>query len=193
MAITCVQAAGTESFKTMATGVIRDKMGTARFSSDMMTVKMDLAPLSSMAEVLHKSHTQIGLLLQHKKRENVNENVINLLQVEFDKITTLLPKSGSRSKRSLLPWGGNILHSVFGTATDSQVIEVEKKVGNLEKWARSKGHLLHKTIQRVDSQTNKIDELNEKLKHELEGTKIQLMVLLLTSTTCYKFGGHLYK
>ena len=36
-------------------------------------------------------------------------------------------------------------------------------------------------------------DLNEKLKRELVATMIQLMVLLLTSTTCYKFGGRLYK
>ena len=35
--------------------------------------------------------------------------------------------------------------------------------------------------------------LDEKKKVELLATMVQLMVLLLTSTTCYKFGGVIYK
>ena len=35
--------------------------------------------------------------------------------------------------------------------------------------------------------------LNEKDKRVMVSTAVQIMVLLMTSSTCYKFGGHIYK
>ena len=37
----------------------------------------------------------------------------------------------SRSKRSLLPWGGDLLNALFGTATECDLERLRKQISNL--------------------------------------------------------------
>ena len=41
--------------------------------------------------------------------------------------------------------------------------------------------------------SNMKDKLNDGIKKEMLAYTLQIMVLLMTSTTCYKFGGKIYR
>ena len=46
----------------------------------------------------------------------------------------------SISKRSLLPWGGDLLNAHFGTVTESDLVGLRKQISNL---AVNQNDLLH--------------------------------------------------
>ena len=71
----------------------------------------------------------------------------------------------SRPKRSLLPFGGRLLSSVFGTATEEQVDAINKKVIKILSWAKEKGHSIHRMIQQGNVNSKKIASLNRRISY----------------------------
>ena len=72
--------------------------------------------------------------------------------------------SSTRNKRSVLPFGGNILHSLFGTATDDQVNRLDRKVGRVIEWAKKKGKLISKILNRDDNIAMKVKVLQTRVR-----------------------------
>ena len=75
-------------------------------------------------------------------------------------IWQLVPMQSSRPKRSLLPFGGRLLSSVFWTATEEQVDAINKKVIKIPSWAKEKGHLMNRMIKQGNVNAEKIASLN---------------------------------
>ena len=78
-------------------------------------------------------------------------------------IRQLVPMQSSRPKLSLLPFGGRLLCSVFGTATEVQVNAVNKKVVHIVSWAKKKGHLMSKLVQQGNVNSEKIALLHKRI------------------------------
>ena len=70
----------------------------------------------------------------------------------------------SWSKLSLFSFGGDLLHTVFGTATDKQVQKLNTKILAIEQWAKVKGTLLQKSVQRINDNSHKIILLNRDIE-----------------------------
>ena len=68
-------------------------------------------------------------------RQNYRTHILDSLALakSLMKVNTPVPHSRSRSKRSLLPFIGDLSHSLFGTATEKEMNEVRKHVELLEK------------------------------------------------------------
>ena len=71
--------------------------------------------------------------------------------------------SNARNRRSILPFGGNLLHSLFGTATDDQVDCIDRKVGRVIAWAKAKGKLISRMPERGNDNAQKILLLQSKV------------------------------
>ena len=78
-------------------------------------------------------------------------------------IYVLLPSSQIRlsKRRSLLPWAGGLLSSLFGTATNSDLDAIKKHVVNLRKGVTRQMDTMHVEI---DSLTSCTSILNKKLE-----------------------------
>ena len=50
----------------------------------------------------------------------------------------------------MLPWAGSILHSFFGVAVDDKTAKLEEHVNTIEAWARNRGTLINKVLNRVN-------------------------------------------
>ena len=150
-----INCKGTEKIATP--GVIISSKGRVSFAQDIMTVKMDFSRIQDFTDSLRSARDGLQELIHHKDIKVVKNTTIDLLKVEMDRLKMILP---SRSKRSLFSFGGDILHSIFGTATDKQVGEINKKISAIEKWAKLKGTLIHKTVKRVNENSRKILMLN---------------------------------
>ena len=103
-----------------------------------------------------------------------------------------MPMQSSRPKRSLLPFGGRLLSSVFGTATEAQVDAVNKKVVQIVSWAKKKGHLMSKLVQQGNVNSEKIALLNKRigyyaLRANLTGRRLSTVSLKLDRVLAAEF------
>ena len=103
-----------------------------------------------------------------------------------------MPMQSSRPKRSLLPFGGRLLSSVFGTATEAQVDAVNKKVVQIVSWAKKKGHLMSKLVQQGNVNSEKIALLNKRigyyaLRANLTGRRLSTVNLKLDRVLAAEF------
>ena len=142
------------------TGVIRENLGHVTFVKDVVTVKLSLKELNSFTEVLKGTKEQIDTLLRHPAKDKVWNTTLDLLKTQNEKLSHIVP---SRRKRSLFSWGGDVLHAVFGTATDGQVQEVKEKMKLIEKWANIKGKVIQSSIKQLNAQSSRIVELDQNL------------------------------
>ena len=145
-------------------GVIVSKLGRVSFIQDTVTVKMDMSPMRDFRTTLMKAKKELDDILG---RQDVNESkvihksTLALLKSQLERLDMMFP---NRVKRSLIPFGGDILHSIFGTATDKQIDQVNRKIIAIEQWAASKGALLTKTLERVNKHSRDIHQLNVDLR-----------------------------
>ena len=151
------QAGATGDTFHQGMGVIREDIGKMSFIEDVITVKLNVREMSRLRDSLVDTKTQITDLLKHPKKSIIFNGTEDLLERELEKLEHLLP---SRQKRSLFHWGGDLLHSVFGTATDEQVNEVKGKIKNIEKWAHLKGKMVEAAVKRINAQSERIVQLN---------------------------------
>ena len=98
-------------------------------------------------------------------------NSIIILESLLNSITrmyTQLPIS--RSKRSLLPWGGDLLNALFGTATESDWEGLPKQISNL---AVNQNDLFH-VVENSLSMLNKTNTLASQNRHAMNNLVIDL-------------------
>ena len=164
--ITSVLVQTVESFETSnaaqaAPGVLRSYKGTVYFSTDYVTVKLDLRPVYKFFDSLKEAKIALNQLLTHPENKVINNSTLSMLNNEWRRLGMMIP---SRAKRSLFSFGGDILHSIFGTATDKQIDKVHERVNVLEAWAKAKGTLIKQTVERLNTHSEKIAQLNTDLQ-----------------------------
>ena len=76
----------------------------------------------------------------------------------------------SRSKRLLLPWGGDLLNALFGTATESDLEGLRKQISNL---AVNQNDLVH-VVENSLSMLNKTNTLASQNRHAMNNLVIDL-------------------
>ena len=78
---------------------------------------------------------QHGFEAVSKVRQNYREHILDTLQLakSLMKVNAPVPHGRSRSKRSLLPFIGDLSQSLFGTATEKEMNQVRNHVELLEK------------------------------------------------------------
>ena len=145
--------------------MIRENLGHVTFVKDVVTVKLSLKELNSFTEVLKGTKEQIDTLLRHPAKDKVWNTTLDLLKTQNEKLSHIVP---SRRKRSLFSWGGDVLHAVFGTATEGEVRSVKEKMKLIEKWANLKGKVIQSTVKRLNAQSSRIVELDQNLAHLAE-------------------------
>ena len=80
----------------------------------------------------------------------------------------------SRSKRSLLPWGGDLLNALFGNATESDLEGLRKQISNL---AVNQNVLVH-VVENSLSMLNKTNTLASQNRHAMNNLVISDNILL---------------
>ena len=120
-------------------GVIKSNLGRVKFTQDVLTVKIEMKPVIDFISSLRSAQTRLADLLDHYDLTKLDNNTMNLIRAQKERLDMMLP---SRRKRVLFSFGGDSLHSVFGTATDKQVHAVNYKLALLEKWAEDKGKVM---------------------------------------------------
>ena len=71
--------------------------------------------------------------IRYNYMTHLNHALVLAKEVMPEPVTDVRPRSNSRSKRALLPFMGDIAHSLFGTATDRDVNRIKAHITLLEK------------------------------------------------------------
>ena len=74
--------------------------------------------------------------------------------------------SNTRTKRSLLPWGGDLLNALFGTATDSDLEGLRTQLGRLATNQNQLVHVVENSLSMINK-TNAVAQENRHLANNL--------------------------
>ena len=105
--------------------------------------------------------------------------------------------SNTRTKRSLLPWGGDLLNALFGTATDSDLEGLRTQLGRLATNQNQLVHVVENSLSMINK-TNAVAQENRHLANNLVddvnnlNTKITQLLLFYLHHT-HNNGIHLHK
>ena len=134
--------------------------------SDNNTIEQRL--FENLGNLRHTLDLQIAVV------EIQTANSIIRLKSLLDSITRLYTQEPiSRSKRSLLPWGGDLLNALFGTATESDLDGLRKQISNL---AVNQNDLVH-VVENSLSMLNKTNTLASQNRHAMNNLVIDLRKL----------------
>lgn len=185
--------AGSGSLANSRHGGIIQETGTMSMVADIIAVKFSTIDLRVLLPIITTSVTSIrntesmlnkyvnfsaiqhnehyNLLTQLQWKINIVKDTLSYIFIQINTKIPEKPKSKSkpskrRPKRGLIDAGGYILHSLFGTATSSEVNAVSDKLGAVENALRNQDRL-------VEIQIDKINEIS---------THVNNLQTLLTNT-----------
>ena len=92
---------------------------------------------TGLKDFLNKINARLGLVLGHDSRQHAK-----------------------RQRRSMLPWGGDILHGLFGLATDATVEDTKRRLETIEHWAANRGTLVEKAINNINLHSQALQNMS---------------------------------
>ena len=152
-------------------GAVFQPMGKVVFVRNLLVVQINCSNISKLINKLTTLLPKLDTILKdpHDKiSPNEEEALIHVREmirhlIPRDNVQQSSSTSSPRNRRSILPFGGKLLHSLFGTATDDQVDRINRKVGRIIAWAKKKGKLISKMLDRGNDDAGKIQLLQSKV------------------------------
>ena len=145
-------------------GAVFQEKGRVTFVQNLIVLDLDYSPTKLMLNNLTAVLPELDYILTDPNSQLLLEEKKIWGRIRSD-IRQLVAMQSSRPKRSLIPFGGRLLSSVFGTATVEQVNAVNKKVFKIISCAKEKGHLIHRMIQQGNVNSEKIASLNRRINY----------------------------
>ena len=145
-------------------GAVYQPLGNVIFVRNVLVLKIDCRQVAGLVKKLTDLLPKLDTIID-KRGHNLNSIEKEVLRHVREMIRHLIPRddtecsfsvSSTRNKRSVLHFGGNILHSLFGTATDDQVNRIDRKVGSVIAWAKKKGKLISRILKRGNDTEMKV-------------------------------------
>lgn len=153
--ITCVQ--GTKESVSISHGSLIEELGQIKLIDHIVVIKKNLTELEKCQGYARSMLESVNNIL---KKENDTENIQLLSQAEEN----LLELISSRTKRSLLPFVGNALNSLFGVATEADLEKEKERLDKIENWANNYGHVITDIIDNANKNAQKFNILIEEVK-----------------------------
>ena len=146
-------------------------MGKVVFVSNLLVVQINCSNILKLINKLTTLLPKLDNILKdphNKISPNEEEALIHVREmirhlIPRDNVQHSFSTSSPRNRRSILPFGGKLLHSLFGTATYDQVDRINRKVGRIITWAKKKGKLIAKMLDRGNENAGKIRLLQSKV------------------------------
>ena len=136
---------------------------------DPMTYGGDLIIIQLNNDSENLGNLRHTLDLQISVFEIQTVNYIIRLKSLLNSITRMYTQEPiSRSKRSLLPWGGDLLNALFGTATESDLECLQKQISNLAVYQNDLVHVVENSL----SMLNKTNTLASQNRHAINNLVI---------------------
>ncbi|XP_064104046.1 uncharacterized protein LOC135213876 [Macrobrachium nipponense] len=133
-------------------GAILKEHGHVKMIHDIAVVTINITAIDEQQQELN------GLMGRIESLMSTNQNNSILLKLRED-ISQVLPKR--IKKRSLLPFIGTALNTLFGVATDGDVDKDRARIEKLEMWAAERGTIMTKVIDATNKNQNLIVKLKD--------------------------------
>ena len=157
-------------------GTVVSYAGEVVMSQNMVIVKVDMGILQTFPVEIAKLKSELLRILHDKNfyvfvppaQLSLAMEILKLMERYLPPVVQ--QEAGRRSKRSLLPVIGSVLHDLFGVATDESISGVNHKLENLDALINAQGGALESSLDVV----NRHGVLLKELKNKFHGA-IQLL------------------
>ena len=147
-------------------GVILEHYGEVVLVNEFTLVKINVKLIIDNEEHLVLLHYTLLELAGHVKDTQILSNIKELATEIRDQLSDSVPLGitesdlhGRKAKRSLLPFIGSALKSVFGVSTEDDTNKLEDRLTQIERWVSEQGSVLSTVIDSVNANVQDIKSI----------------------------------
>ena len=147
-------------------GALINKVGNANLINQIVIIKKNYTGINDM----RARAIEIENCLNNLKRSERDEDNKDLIEGMSQKLSDI---TGTRSKRSLLPFVGTALNRLFGVATESDLERERERLNKIERWANNLGNIIQGTVSVLNNHAKLINNITSALNvlsNKLEDT-----------------------
>ena len=137
-------------------GALIEAKGKANLINQIVIVKKNFTELNFLRGKAVEMETRLSRLKEKENDEN-NKLLIQTMEQKLGEIT------GSRKKRSLLPFVGTALNKLFGVATESDLKKEKERLDRIEEWANNLGNIIQGTVDVLNTHAMIINNISDSL------------------------------
>ena len=120
-------------------GAIIEEVGSVNLIKDIVIVKKNFTEISYLKKKAMEMENLVKEM-KEKEPEDSNKKVLENLKQILSEFT------GTRKKRSLLPFVGNLMNTFFGVATENDLKREKERLNKIENWAENIGNLITSSV-----------------------------------------------
>ena len=136
-------------------GALVESKGEVRLVKDIVVLKINMSETLDYEKKVSNVREQIKREIESSEGEGV---IVELLK-QIDEKLKVLTERNSRKERSLLPFIGNAMNTMFGVATEAQVEKERERLDKLERWATEHGQLMSNLVDNVNQHTKILNNI----------------------------------
>ena len=158
-------------------GTLVKPLGQVNLIENIVIVKKNLTELSFCQENANILLKEVDKLLENEKNEEISI-LLNEVQDRLREITPI------RSKRSLLPFVGKLMNSLFGVTVESDFEREKERLDKIENWAKDYGHVINNVIDNINEMAKSFNVLSEEIGQvgeELKEVERKLKIQIIAS------------
>ena len=137
-------------------GAIIEEVGSVNLIKDIVIVKKNFTEISYLKEKAMEMENLVKEM-KEKEPEDSNKKVLENLKQILSEFT------GTRKKRSLLPFVGNLMNTLFGVATENDLKREKERLNKIENWAENIGNLITSSVGTMNQHAKVINNLTQTL------------------------------
>ena len=137
-------------------GALIQEKGKANLINKIVIVKKNFTEINFLRGKAAEMEERLSQMNGKEQDEN-NKELIQNMKMKLSEIT------GSRKKRSLLPFVGTALNKLFGVATESDLKKEKERLDRIEGWANHLGNIIEGTINVLNDHAKIINNISESL------------------------------
>ena len=156
-------------------GAIIQNYGRANLINNVVIVKKNFTDVNFLREKAKEMEDRLAHLKENEPDEK-NKVLLENMKEKLGEIT------GSRKKRSLLPFVGTALNKLFGVATESDIQKEKERLDKIEDWAHHLGNMIDGTVDVLENHamvindiTNALNLLSSTLETDIDHIERQLV------------------
>ena len=156
-------------------GALIQRKGTMNLINKVVIVKKNFTEVKILRERAQEMENDLQIMYEKETDEN-NRAIIDDMTSKLSEIT------GSRKKRSLLPFVGTALNRLFGVATEGDIKREKERLDRIEEWAQSLGNIIQGSVgilnehaMIINNISNSLNVLSETLEDQINKLERKLI------------------
>ena len=145
-------------------GAVYQPMDKVVFVRNLLVIQIYCSNITKLVNKMTALLPKLDAILKdphNKISPNEEEALIHVREtiwhlIPRDNVQQSSSASSAKNRRSILPFGCKLQHSLFETATDDQVDRINRVMGRVIAWAKKKGKLISRMLERGNDNAGEI-------------------------------------